>query len=57
MKALLIGIGAAGNKAVMTAINEKIVSVDDTLIVNSTRKDFPKDYSPLCCEHLFRWKS
>ena len=45
MKALLIGIGAAGNKAVMTAINEKIVAVDDTLIVNSTRKDFPKDYT------------
>ncbi len=45
MKALLIGIGAAGNKAVMTAINENIVAVEDTVIINSTRKDFPKEYT------------
>lgn len=44
MKTLLIGIGAAGNKAVMTSINMGIVDVDDTIIINSTRKDFPKEY-------------
>lgn len=44
MKTLLIGIGAAGNKAVMTAINMGIISVEDTLIINSTSKDFPKEY-------------
>ena len=45
MKTLLIGIGAAGNKAVMTAINMGVVDVADTIIINSTRKDFPKEYS------------
>ena len=44
MKTLLIGIGAAGNKAVMTAINMGVVEVEDTIIINSTTKDFPKDY-------------
>lgn len=44
MKTLLIGIGAAGNKAVMTAINMGIVETSDTMIINSTRKDFPKEY-------------
>ena len=36
MKTLLIGIGAAGNKAVMTAINMGVVEVEDTIIINST---------------------
>lgn len=45
MKTLLIGIGAAGNKAVMTAINSNTVDVDDTIIINSTTKDFPKEYT------------
>ena len=44
MKALLIGIGAAGNKAVVTAIEKGTMAVEDTAIVNSTSKDFPKDY-------------
>lgn len=45
MRVLLIGVGAAGNKAVVTAINEKAVNVEDTIIVNSTAKDFPKEYT------------
>ena len=45
MKTLLIGIGAAGNKAVMTAINMGVVELEDTIIINSTTKDFPKDYT------------
>lgn len=44
MKTMLIGIGAAGNKAVMTAIEMGIMNVEDTLIINSTSKDFPKEY-------------
>lgn len=44
MKAMLIGIGAAGNKAVMDAVERGIMDVEDTMIVNSTTKDFPKDY-------------
>lgn len=44
MKVILIGIGAAGNKAVLEAINTDTINVEDTIIVNSTDKDFPKEY-------------
>jgi cell division GTPase FtsZ len=44
MNILLIGIGAAGNKAVLSTIEEGIIDVKDTCIINSTSKDFPKDY-------------
>lgn len=44
MKSLLIGIGAAGNKAVSTALEMGIVSFEDTIMINSTSKDFPSDY-------------
>lgn len=45
MKALLIGVGAAGNKAVVTAVENGAVAVEDSIIVNSTSKDFPKEYN------------
>ena len=44
MNCLLIGVGAAGNKAVMNAIDKGIINVEDTVIVNSTSKDFPIGY-------------
>lgn len=44
MKTLLIGIGAAGNKAVANAVEMNMIDVEDTMIVNSTSKDFPQDY-------------
>lgn len=44
MKSFLIGIGAAGNKAVAQAVAEGTVTLEDTLIVNSTDKDFPEEY-------------
>ena len=43
MRCILIGIGAAGNKAV-DAVDRKIMKLEDTVIVNSTTKDFPKEY-------------
>lgn len=45
MNALLIGVGAAGNKAVVTAIEQGTMKEEDTIIVNSTTKDFPKEYN------------
>ena len=45
MKTLLIGIGAAGNKAVYEAVDSKLFKEEDTIIINSTSKDFPKEYS------------
>lgn len=45
MKCLLIGVGAAGNKAVVDAVDRGIMKLEDTIIVNSTTKDFPKEYT------------
>jgi cell division GTPase FtsZ len=44
MKILLIGSGAAGNKVVYDAITSGAVKEEDTIIINSTDKDFPKEY-------------
>ena len=45
MKTLLIGTGAAGNKAVLEAVMEGIVTPQDAIMVNSTSKDFPENFS------------
>ena len=45
MKTLLVGVGAAGNKAVYEAVSTKLFKEEDTIIINSTSKDFPKDYN------------
>lgn len=44
MKTFLVGVGAAGNKAVVDAVQRGTVDVEDTCIVNSTTKDFPAEY-------------
>lgn len=44
MKTLLVGVGACGNKAVVEAVRQGTVDVADTIIINSTSKDFPVDY-------------
>ena len=44
MNCLLIGVGAAGNKAVVNAVEKGVVDVKDTVIINSTSKDFPDGY-------------
>lgn len=43
-KIMVIGVGAAGNKAVLNVIEKEIVSIGDTLMINSTKDDFPKGY-------------
>ena len=45
MRILLIGTGAAANKALVEAINRGVVAVDDTIMINSTAKDFPPEYT------------
>jgi hypothetical protein len=42
MKILLIGIAAAGGKAVVDAIDRGVIYIDDTILINSTTKDIPK---------------
>lgn len=44
MKVFLIGVGAAGNKAVLNAVDKGYINVEDTCIINSTSRDFPKEY-------------
>lgn len=44
MKVMLIGIGAAGDKAVVDAVERGIANAEDSCIINSTTKDFPKKY-------------
>jgi len=39
----VIGIGAAGNKAVLNAVQLKAIEAKDCLMMNSTTKDFPKE--------------
>lgn len=40
----LIGLGAAGNKAAICAVENNIMSVKQTMLVNSTLKDIPAEY-------------
>lgn len=44
MRCKLIGTGAAGNKAAITAVENNIISINDTMLVNSTLKDIPAEY-------------
>ena len=44
MKVLLIGVGAAGNKAAEEAVSMGIVNQEDVIMVNSTSKDFPVSF-------------
>ena len=40
----IIGLGAAGNKAAMRALELGVVDTPDTVLVNSTVKDIPEEY-------------
>lgn len=44
-KIKVLGVGAAGNKAVFDAVKSGVIDVDDTVLLNSTSKDFPEDYT------------
>lgn len=45
MKTLLVGVGAAGNKAVQCAVENGITKEEDAIIINSTDKDFPSNFN------------
>jgi cell division GTPase FtsZ len=44
MKAKVIGIGAAGNKAAIHLVMKGVVKERDILLINSTLRDIPEDY-------------
>lgn len=45
--ASVIGIGAAGNKAAISLIENGVIKRDKVMLVNSTIKDIPEDYSDI----------
>lgn len=47
MKVKLIGIGAAGNKAVIHAINDKHIDRKQCILINSTLKDMDDNYDDI----------
>ena len=47
MKAKLIGIGAAGNKAAMHAINQGVFDRKDVLLLNTTQKDMKDEFNDI----------
>ena len=44
MKTRIIGIGAAGNKAAISATINNVEHINNVLLINSTMKDIPEDY-------------
>ena len=44
-KICCIALGAAGNKALVEAINAGVVEEKDAILINSTSKDFPESFS------------
>ena len=47
MQAKLIGIGAAGNKAAMLAIEEGVFTRDQVMLLNTTSKDMREEYNDI----------
>ena len=44
MRVKLIGVGAAGNKAAIEAVDKKVLAQNNVLLVNSTLRDIPPEY-------------
>lgn len=47
----VIGIGAAGNKAAINVVENKIIDIDSVMLINSTLRDIPTDYKGLKIEY------
>ena len=43
----VIGIGAAGNKAAIKLIEDKVVQKEDVILMNSTMRDIPQEYKDM----------
>jgi len=44
LKAQVIGVGAAGNKAALALIKTNVIDVNSTMLVNSTMRDIPNGF-------------
>lgn len=50
MRALVIGVGAAGNKATIDLIKNGVIIKDDAILINSTIRDIPQEYRDIAVE-------
>lgn len=50
MRGLIIGTGAAGNKAAIELLEKGYICKDDLLLVNSTLRDIPAEYRGYACQ-------
>jgi cell division GTPase FtsZ len=51
MNVKLIGIGAAGNKAAINAVENNVIAIENVMLINSTLRDIPADYKGLKIEY------
>lgn len=51
MNVKLIGIGAAGNKAAINAVENHVIAMEHVMLINSTLRDIPVDYKGLKFEY------
>ena len=51
MNVKLIGIGAAGNKAAINAVENSVIAIENVMLINSTLRDIPADYKGLKIEY------
>lgn len=49
MRGLIIGTGAAGNKAAIELLERNYISKEDLLLINSTMRDIPQEYRGYAC--------
>lgn len=47
MRARILGVGAAGNKAAINLITRSVVQKEDVILINSTIKDIPREYEDI----------
>ena len=57
MKLKLFGIGAAGNKAAINAINKGIITKDDVYLINTTTKDIPDEFKKGNADKVIQFSS
>ena len=50
MRALIIGVGAAGNKAAIDLMQNNVVAKEDVILINSTLRDVPEEYRDIATE-------
>ena len=51
MNVKLIGVGAAGNKAAINAVENNVIAMEHVMLINSTLRDIPADYKGLKVEY------